>query len=204
MMFMLLGVIVLLALSPFLGTSVSDKFGPNVTEVYNLFCTFESIPFSVEDVISNATGEKVTRLDIIIGIGFPLNYYTYNASQEKFADMGWLHSNQAEFLAYSSEKLENGTNYVVDYGRTIALHVYGYPDITISAIGIERIHKENWFEHLLYRNWLFIFLVSLILVFVCSLFTLPFIEYYINSKAGKSKKQGEKLIANAQTASTKV
>lgn len=193
-MFLCLGVILLLILNPLLSTTiVSNKVDISRSEVNNLICTFEKVPFSVEDVLCEATGRMVTRLDIILGIGLPLNYYTYNTSEEDFIDIGRLYFDQGELLAFYSEELENETRYIIDFGKITDLYIHGYSDAKIPLVKIEKIHKTNWFDDFVSYNSVQIsMLISFGLVITCSLFCLPFIEYVINTEIERKQEKEKK------------
>jgi len=147
----------------------------------NIFCTFERIPFSVKNVVSDATGESVMRLDTLL-IGLPIEWYTYNVSQTEIVDVGLLNTTWGSVLALSSESLKNSTDYVVDYGTIITLHEYGNPGITQYAVRIERVHERNWFDDFVVKNLRYIVpLFGFGIVIACSLIALPFAEHLTNT-----------------------
>lgn len=185
-----LGLVISLGLSSVLGTTIlSNKLDGRTMEAYNLFCTFQRVPFSAEDTVSNTTGERVTTLDLVM-IGFPLHFYTYNLTQSEIVDVGWLNMTNTSILAFSSETLKNDTEYVVDYARIVTIYFYGSGDSTFNAVRIERIHEQNWFDGTILSNSKVIeLLTGFGIVVASSLFFLPFIEYYIVNPANKKKSQ---------------
>lgn len=200
-MFIFSGVVLLLVLTCFLGTTVvSNKIDSKRLEVHNLFCTFVRVPFDAKDTISNATGMRLTRVDVILGIGLPLNYYTYDASQEDLVDMGWLYYDQNEVLAFYSEELENGTRYVVDYGKIVYLNVVGYSDSKIPIVKINKIHQRNLFDDFVSKSSMQIsVLMGFVFVLTCSLCCLPFIEYHINHKIEERKTKRRRKVSKKAT-----
>lgn len=184
LVFLFLGATLALLPSIFLRTTlVADRFEDNPPSVYNLFCTFEKIPaFEAREVFDDITGRRMVRFDAILGIGYPLEYYTYEASVEEFVDIGWLHYKGRELLAFYSETLENNTKYVIDFGRFIVAYSYGVP-LGFSMLKIESIHRMNSLDEVfLVGSAPLSIVLGIILVAVCSFFCLPFIEYDINRK----------------------
>jgi len=187
LMFGFLGVVLLLILTSFSGTAmVRNKVDYQALRVCSLFCTFQRVPFDVEDVISNATGEKLTRVNVTLG-DESFQFYTYNATKEEFVDLGLLNWNQGQLLAFSSYILKEDVNYVVQ-GRIIYLNPYGVSYSRTPIIKIDEFHQRNWFEDLVSEKSVAIsLLMGFALVLTCSLFSLPFIEYHINRKIQKEK-----------------
>ena len=201
-MCLFLGIVLLLIINSFLGTTmVFNKVDYEALQVRSLFCTFERVEFEVEDVISNATGEKVTRVNVIVGTESFL-FYTYNISKEEFVDVGLLHWNDEQLLAFSSEEFEDGMNYVVDNGRIIYLVLYGVSHSRRPIVRIDESHQKNWFDDFVSKSSIEIsLLMGFALVLTCSLFSLPIIEYYINHKiekkaTAKKKKSTPKKATN--------
>jgi hypothetical protein len=174
-------------------TLVSDRFDVNPFRVYNLFCTFEKLPaFEATEVFDNVTGRQMARFDAILGVGYPLEYYTYDASMEEIVDMGWLHWRGGKFLAFYSKALENGTDYVVDFGTFISAYSYGASS-GFNVLKIVEIHEKNSFDEIILVDSVPISIgLGIILVGVCSLVCLPFIEYDVNTE----KKKEEEIEAN--------
>lgn len=193
LMFIFLGVALLLILTSFLRTTiVSNKVDYEASQVDSLFCTFERVQFDVEELISDVTGEKVTRVNVIVGNEF-LPFYTYDISEKEFVDVGLLHWNNEQLLAFSSEKLKDGMDYVVDNGRIIYLTLYGVSRSRRPVVKIDKIHERNWFDDFVSRSSIEISaLIGFALVLTCSLFCLPLIEYHINYGIEKRKKKKRK------------
>ena len=193
--FLCLGVVLLLMLNLFLGTTiVSDKIDYDKSQVNSLFCTFERVPFYVEDVISTETGLRVIRVNITLGTEL-FQFYTYEASRLDFIDVGWLHWKHGQLLAFHSERLEDGMNYVVDLGRITYLNLYGVYNGETLFVEIYEIHQRNWFDELASNSPIEIsLLIGFAFVFTCSLLCLPLMEFHINyeiekrmAKKGKGK-----------------
>jgi len=198
-MLIFLGAVLSLILVSLLRTTiVCDKVDYETSQVYSLFCTFERGQFEVEAMMSNATGQKVTRVNVIIGNEyFPL--YTYDALEENIVDVGLLHWNNGQLLAFSSEKLEDGIDYVVDNGRITYLTLYGSSD-SRPIVKIDKIHQRNWFDDFVSENSIEIsVLMGFVFVLACSLFCLPFIEYQINYKIEKRKIKRRKKVSKKAT-----
>lgn len=203
-MLFLFGIVLILILNTFLGTTiVSDKVDFEELEVHSLFCTFERVQFYAEEVISTATGEEVTRVNLTIGADLH-RFYTYYATEEEFVDVGFLNWNGGQLLAFSSQRLDEGIDYVVDYGEIIYLYNYGVPAIENSKthiIKINRIRQRDWFdEFALNSSRQISMLLGFTFVLTCSLFCLPFIEYHINrdieKKIAKKRKRIPKKAVN--------
>jgi hypothetical protein len=180
-MFTIFGVILLLFLSFFSGSAVGrNKIDFGQGQVAYLFCTFKKVDFLAEDVVSNATGEKLTLLLITTEEGFWKDF-TYNATQLDFVSVGFLQWTEGELLAFSKIRLAENASYVVDHGTIVTLYSYGDVHSTTPIVRIDSIHQRNWFEDLVEARPVEItFLMSLAVVALCSMFTLPFIEYHIN------------------------
>lgn len=197
LMFLLGGVALSLILSSLLRTTiVSDKMDLEKSEVNSLFCTFERVQFDAEDVISIATGEKVTRINITVGTEV-FQYYTYDASRLEFIDIGSLHCEYGQVLAFYSARLEDDIKYVVDYGTIIYFNRYGVPNERTAVVKIYEIHQRNSFDDFVSNASMEIsILIGFGLVLTCSLFCLPLMEYHINheieERTTKKRKRNRK------------
>ena len=186
-----LGATLALLPSIFLRTTlVADRFEENPLRVYNLFCTFEKLPaFEVREVFDYTTGRRTVTFDAIFGIGYPLEYYTYEASMEELVDIGWLHWKGGKYRAFHSETLENNTKYVIDFGTFIVAYPYGVPS-GFRMLKIENIHKMNSLDEIVLVGSAPLSIgLGIMLVAVCSFFCLPFIEYDINRERKKEKEE---------------
>lgn len=161
---------------------VHNKIDHGNLKVYSLYCTFENLTFHVENVVSNATGERLTLINItLLNMS---NLYTRDLTQEEFVNVGMLHHDRGDMLAFCSEKLEN-TEYVVDRGTIIYLNVHG-SDNLVPIVEIDEIHEVSAFELLLIQNSKLVsWILSFFMVLTYCLFCLPFIEYYTNRRIEK-------------------
>lgn len=191
LMFLFVGATLVLVPIIFLRTTlVADRFEENPLRVYNLFCTFEKLPaFEVREVFDNITGRRMARFDAILGIGYPLEYYTYEASMEEFVEMGWVHWKGGKYVAFCSGTLENNTEYVIDFGKFIVAYSYGASS-GFSILKIVNIHKMNSLDEVVSVGSAPLSIaLGIVLVGVCSFLCLPFIEYDINRERKIEKEE---------------
>lgn len=200
---MLIAVLCASALTCVVPILVSNKIDFTSNEVIRLFCTFKRLPFNTEIVVSNATGERFTRIEITFDSQSFKYYTTINSSY--FTDVGWLQYNNERLLAFSPEKLNEGTDYVVDYGKIVYLGIYKMESVR-SMVQIERIHHTEYFEVIVLENTMTLsILASSVVVLTCTLCCLPLIEYAIdketkqgeNKGEGKAENKGEQKDANS-------
>ena len=185
-----IGVISLLILIFLLRVTVLNKVDLSANEVSRLFCTFKRLPFYVENVMSNATGKRFIRIQIMFE-SKSHQYYTLEDSYT-FADVGWLYYNSETILAFSSERLEDGMDYVIDYGKMVYFDIYGPSSDVRRIVKIETIRQVEQFDNIISENiFVLSILMSFLTVITCSLFCLPFVEYYFHQKA-KRKQEIEK------------
>ncbi len=139
------------------------------------------------DVTSNATGERLTRIDVTVNSVF-FWYYAYNLTGNEIKDVGVLSWDKGTLLAFSSQRLDETTTYVIDEGQIVRFYHYGGSNTSIPVVKIEKFHQINSFEDfILKQSTVLSVLTGILAAVTVSLFSLPIIEYLTNPRIKKSK-----------------
>jgi hypothetical protein len=145
--------------------------------------------------MSAVTGETATVINIQVGAE-SFYFYTYNVSQSEFVDVGLIvltGLKERQLLAYSSERLDDGKSYVIDYGTIIYLNQWGNSSSKTPIVKIEKIHQTNWFDEFISRNrHSILVLMTFSLVGISTLLCLPFIAYHVEYIEEKKRKKSSK------------
>lgn len=171
-------------------TVVSNIVDPTQKRVQFLICTFEKFEYQAKDVMSNATLETVTHVNIIVDTEF-FQFFTRDVSQEDFVDMGIIYWENSSAPAIAPMKLENNTKYVVEEGRIIDLHHYGFPDASPQpCVKIVAIRDTNWLDEFILATSIEIsFIVMFLFLIIATLFTLPIAHFYLSRQERLRRKK---------------
>ena len=174
-------------------TVVSNIVDPTEKRVQFLICTFEKFEYQAKDVMSNVTLETVTHVNITVDTWFS-QFFTRDVSQEDFVDMGTIYWENRSAPAIAPMKLENNTKYVVEDGRIIDLHYYGFPHASPQpCVKIVAIRETNWLDEIILTASIEIsFIVMFLFVIIATLFTLPIAHFYLPRQERPRRKKREK------------